>query len=67
MPAVKVPKASLWRAIRNKCLDCIGEDAGSKWAVGNCECRDCPLHGVRPYQHLLNTPPQGVYILDQEA
>lgn len=32
------------RAIRSKCLDCVG---GSRALVASCEDQRCPLHGLR--------------------
>ena len=57
-PLVKLaanPK-SLRLAINGKCWDCQGRDAdpAPKWRIGNCECPDCPLYAVRPYQDAQN-------------
>ena len=56
---------SMRAAINAKCYDCIGPDPGWKWAVGNCESTDCPLHRFRPYQKKVGQPPEGVYRLDE--
>lgn len=44
-------------AIDAMCYECQGggADAGTKWSVGNCPCTNCPLHAVRPWQHLNGT------------
>lgn len=49
---------SLRLAVNAKCFDCQGldHDPGVHWRIGNCECPDCPLWPVRPYQHLEGKP-----------
>ncbi len=49
---------SLRAAITAKCYDCQGLDAdpGVKWRIGNCECPECPLWTVRPWQGLEGSP-----------
>lgn len=51
--ALENPK-SLRLAINAKCYDCEGRDADPKvkWRIGNCQCHDCPLYPVRPYQYM---------------
>lgn len=46
--------SSLRLAINAKCYDCQGQDAdpGVKKRIAFCECVDCPLHPVRPYQKM---------------
>lgn len=61
MSAVKVKKQALWGAIREKCKDCQGGDAGQRWGIGNCPDSACPLHPYRPYQNKQGQPPEGVY------
>ena len=50
----KLKPESLRLAVNAKCYDCQGRDADPKvsWRIGNCECTDCPLYSVRPYQRL---------------
>ena len=51
-------------AMEAMCWDCQGgehADPGWKWAIGNCNCTTCPLHGFRPYQKKAGTPGEGVY------
>lgn len=45
-------------AINAKCWDCQGGDADPlpRRRIGQCECVDCPLHPVRPYQKQANKP-----------
>lgn len=40
-------KHKLYRAIRNKCLDCCCDD---KKEISMCLTDDCALHELRPYQ-----------------
>ena len=49
---------SLRLAINAKCYDCQGCDADPcvEWRIGNCECPECPLYPVRPYQDLCDKP-----------
>ncbi len=49
--AKRNPK-SLRAAIDGKCWDCQGRNAdpAPRWRIGNCECADCTLYPVRPYQ-----------------
>jgi hypothetical protein len=44
--AVKNPK-SLRLAINAKCWDC---SCGQRAEIAGCECKNCPLWTVRPYQ-----------------
>lgn len=45
---------SLRLAINAKCFDCEGGDADPnvQARIGTCTITTCPLHPVRPYQHL---------------
>lgn len=40
-------KDSILRAIRRKCLDCMGNGAGARKLVEQCASTDCPLHEFR--------------------
>lgn len=46
--------ASKAKAIVAKCWDCVGRDADPKprQRIADCECRDCPLWPVRPWQKM---------------
>ena len=44
MGKVRVSKAALWKAIREKCTDCSG---GSYKERGLCTVEDCPLYPYR--------------------
>lgn len=46
---------SLRLAVNAMCFDCQGRDHDPKvkWRIGNCECKECPLYPVRPYQKQL--------------
>ncbi len=48
---VRVPKKDLWKAIRDKCRDCIYDpkDKGSfRQQVTRCLSPQCPLYPYRP-------------------
>lgn len=49
---------SLRLAINAKCFDCEGGNADPcvQWRIGNCDIERCPLHPVRPYQHMEGRP-----------
>ena len=51
------------QAVKAMCWQCMGEgnDSGWRWGIGNCTIPDCALYHFRPYQHLKDTPAQGVY------
>lgn len=51
--AQESPKSRLL-AVKAKCWDCMGGDSDPnwQWRVGNCDARDCGLHGCRPYQNM---------------
>jgi len=44
MPKVKVTKAALWKAIRNKCKDCC---CNSTKEIRLCPLTECDLHPYR--------------------
>ena len=51
-------------AMEAMCWECLGsgDDAGWKWGIGNCTSPQCSLFTLRPYQHKLGQPEEGVYI-----
>lgn len=55
-------------AIDAMCYECQGggADPGTKWQVGNCPCTNCPLHAVRPWQHLNGKIKPRALATDQE-
>ena len=54
MSPVRVSKATLWKAIRHRCLECC---YGSKNEVLNCTCDDCPLYPLRLGEKTTEHPP----------
>lgn len=47
-------KGGLALALKRTCLGCVGdgEDTRPKLEIRDCLVTDCPLHPVRPFQHL---------------
>lgn len=43
-------REDLLAAIRAKCLDCMGSDAGVRRRIGECGSTECGLYPFRPYQ-----------------
>ncbi len=68
MEKLRANPKSLRAAINAKCWDCQGRDSdpAPKWRIGNCECPDCPLYEVRPYQDNLKRPMPNVLRPDGE-
>jgi len=71
LPAYRTPgevatanPKSLRAALDAMCWECLGsgDDAGWKWGIGNCTSPQCSLFTLRPYQHKLGQPEEGVYI-----
>jgi len=44
---IVVPKNDLRRAVRDKCMDCSGNNREN---VASCHVKSCPLYAVRPYK-----------------
>lgn len=53
---VKTGPRKLAAPVKERCFECVGGDAdptpSPKVRVRDCECTDCPLHPVRPWQDL---------------
>lgn len=52
-------QGGLAATLKNTCLECVGgnDDPGPKLQVKRCQCIDCPLHPVRPWQKISGRKP----------
>lgn len=61
-PIIQFSRNPLSRALAIKamCARCVGcsnkhLEKGYRLSISACSCKDCPMHGFRPYQS-INTP-----------